>query len=71
MLNWHNDYNWTKEQVIECINTALKEGKDKISLDAEHNDWQNEQDMIKWANELGYSAYLERESIKITLKQSE
>lgn len=57
MIGWHEGYNWTYDQFKRVVITALEiEDKQYISLDVEHSDRKNMDDIIFWARENGYQA---------------
>lgn len=57
MIGWYEGYNWTYEQFKRVVITALEiNNKQYISLDVEHSDRKNMDDIIQWSKELGYKA---------------
>lgn len=57
MIGWHEGYNWTHDQFKRVVITALEiEDKQCVSLDVEHSDRKNMNDIIHWAKERGYQA---------------
>lgn len=57
MIGWHEGYNWTYEQFKRVVITALEiEDEQYVSLDVEHSDRKNMDDIICWAKENGYQA---------------
>lgn len=67
MENWTPAYNWTHEEFLKVINASNSSEKHIVTLDVEHSDARNEQQIIKWADELGYDAEIQHhnETIKI------
>lgn len=68
MESWNNNYNWTKQQLENVLVEAKYQNKKIIYLDTEHCDYQNEQDIISWAKELGYSAEVNGDTMIIYLE---
>lgn len=57
MIGWHDGYNWTYEQFIGTVIMSLEiDGDEYVSLDVEHSDRKNIDDIIRWAEEKGYQA---------------
>ena len=57
MVGWNPSYNWTHEDFKRVISQTFDvEKQNSICLDTEHSDYKNEQDIVAWANELGYGA---------------
>ena len=57
MIGWSSSYNWTYEEFINVVTNALEIEKiPTVSLDVEHSDRRNMDDIIRWANENGYHA---------------
>lgn len=57
MIGWHERYNWTYDQFKKVVITVLEiEGEQCVSLDVEHSDRKNMNDIIYWAKERGYQA---------------
>ena len=57
MSGWHEGYNWTYEQFKRAVTRAFEVNNEQyVSLDVEHSDRKNMDDIIQWANELGYKA---------------
>ena len=57
MIGWHEEYNWTYEQFKGVITIAFEVNNEQyVSLDVEHSDRKNIDDIIQWSKELGYKA---------------
>lgn len=57
MIGWDPSYNWTYTEFRNVIDRAFgSEGLETVSLDVEHSDRRNMDDIIKWSKELGYNA---------------
>jgi len=67
MLNWNSSYNWTKLETERAVNNAIKERRGIVGLDTEHTDYQNELDMKRWVEEMGYSAKIQMDRIVVKL----
>lgn len=58
MTGWNESYNWTREQFEKVImREFVEKGSERISLDVEHCDRKNMDDIIIWAKERGYYAF--------------
>lgn len=58
MIGWNENYNWTYEQFKKVITKEfLENNSERISLDVEHSDRKNMDDIILWAKEMGYNAF--------------
>lgn len=69
MRNWNPNQNWTYEEYKNVVSKALiHENKNSITLDTEHSDYHNEQQIVAWAKNDGYKAEIEGESITISKK---
>ena len=57
MIGWHEGYNWTYYDFKRVVITALEINDEQyVTLDVEHSDRKNMDDIIRWAKELGYKA---------------
>lgn len=56
MIGWNEGYNWTYENFKEAIVSLEMDNEQYVSLDVEHSDRKNMDDIIQWAKELGYKA---------------
>lgn len=57
MIGWNPGYNWTYDQFKRVVSNAFDvEGNETVSLDVEHSDWRNIEDIMRWATEMGYTA---------------
>ena len=57
MIGWNPSYNWTYDEFKSVIDKSFgEEGLETVSLDVEHSDRKNMDDIIRWAQELGYTA---------------
>ena len=58
MIGWNESYNWTRGQFEKVIaREFVEKGSERISLDVEHSDRKNMDDIIIWAKEKGYHAF--------------
>ena len=58
MIDWNESYNWTREQFEKVIvREFVEKGLEQISVDVEHSDRKNMNDIILWAKEMGYYAF--------------
>ena len=58
MIGWNESYNWTREQFEEVVvREFVEKGLEQISVDVEHSDRKNMNDIILWAKEMGYYAF--------------
>jgi len=57
MIGWNPSYNWTYTEFRNVIDKAFgEEGLETVSLDMEHSDRKNMNDIIAWAKGMGYNA---------------
>lgn len=70
MVDWNESYNWTHDDYAHAIQTAKSENKSYVNLDTEHCSDANEKDLVRWAQEDGYSAEINHgsECVKIYLE---
>ena len=71
MIGWNPGYNWTHEQYKKVVDRYLvRENQDSVTLDTEHADYHNEQQILTWAKADGYDAEVLRSGdiIKISKK---
>ncbi len=55
MEYWSPVYNWTYQQYRDCINRVFADpNRQGVSLDVEHSDRRNMDDIIQWATADGY-----------------
>lgn len=57
MTGWDPGYNWKYFEFRKVIDQAFDtNGKSEVSLDVEHSDRKNMDDIMRWAKELGHEA---------------
>ena len=57
MIGWSPGFNWTHDDFMHVMHMSFDvERRDAIRLDVEHSDRKNMNDIIRWAEELGYRA---------------
>lgn len=57
MNSWNPLYNWTRDEFDNVIKTSFViEQRESVCLDVEHSDRKNMDDIIRWAQEMGYHA---------------
>lgn len=66
MKNWGN---WSYDGLINVINGAKAKGQKVISIDQEHTDWQNDQQVESWLQGLGLRYETRAESTTIYLEK--
>lgn len=69
MVGWNSSYNWSYEEYRNVVGNAfIKDGT--VTLDTEHSDYLNEQQIVAWAEKDGYKAEIlgSGERIRISKK---
>lgn len=57
MIGWSPFYNWTHDEFLNVMQTSfVVEKRQSVCLDVEHSDRKNMDDIIRWAQEMGYQA---------------
>lgn len=57
MISWNSSYNWTHDEFVKVIrDTLVTKKENSVCLDVEHSDRKNMDDIIHWAQEMGYHA---------------
>lgn len=57
MTGWDPGYNWKYCEFRKVIDQAFDtNGKSEVSLDVEHSDRKNMDDIMRWAKEFGHEA---------------
>ena len=57
MIGWNPSYNWTRTEFENVVTKAFDIcGEETVTLDVEHSDRKNMDDIISWAKEMGYDA---------------
>lgn len=57
MIGWNSFYNWTYDEFVNAIKSSfVVEKRQSVRLDVEHSDRKNMNDIIRWAQEMGYHA---------------
>lgn len=57
MIGWNPSYNWTYGEFRQAVDHAFNVDREEVvSLDVEHSDRKNMDDIAMWAEELGYKA---------------
>lgn len=57
MIGWNPSYNWTYDEFVRAMQYAfVVENRQSVCLDVEHSDRKNMDDIILWAQEMGYHA---------------
>ena len=59
-----NYYNWSKDNV----RNALSKHKGTVTLSMNKNTYENEQDIVRWVNELGHSVQEHQAGERIIVK---
>lgn len=57
MIGWNSSYNWTNSEFVDVMHSSFTvEKRQSVCLDVEHSDRKNMNDIIRWAQEMGYHA---------------
>ena len=70
MVGWNPSYNWSYEEYRNVVDKAFI-NDDTVTLDTEHSDHLNEQQIVAWAEKDGYKAEIldSGERIRISKKK--
>ncbi len=60
-------FEWNRSDVENAINNAKKNGEKLVTLSMDKNTYENELQVVKWAEEMGCKAKLDAERVFVTI----
>lgn len=71
MIGWHQNYDWTKEDMERIIKNAKENGEESVNLDTEHSSSSGIRHMMDQLKEMGYDPVNkeDQETIYVNLKK--